>query len=170
MRIIRDTPEQMIIANKPWLIGIMLTLFILVFIGAGILVATGEEGDVWFGILFGGLGGGIGIAAFCAFVRRVQIIFDRPSGTITIRRQSVFGYNSEDHPLEHLSHVEIEQTTTRQNGHNSTLYRPTLVLEAAASAPNGETRIPIVAAYTNGVGPNRIAKAVNSWLPAKEVA
>ncbi|OIQ36265.1 MAG: hypothetical protein BM558_14055 [Roseobacter sp. MedPE-SW] len=170
MRIIRNTPEQLIVANKPWLIGVMLVLFILIFIGVGVLVATGEEGDIWFGILFGGLGGGIGIAAFCVFVRRVQIIFDRPKGKITIRRQSVFGYNSEDHPLTQLSHVEIEQTTTRQNGHNSTLYRPTLVLEAAASNPNGETRIPIVAAYTNGKGPNRIAKAVNSWLPAKDRA
>ena len=169
MRITRNTSDQLIIANTPWLIGIMLILFILVFIGAGLLVATAEDGDLWFGILFGSLGGGIGIAAFCAFVRRVQIIFDRSTGKISIRRQSVFGYSSADHPLEQLSHVEIEQTTSFRDGRSSTLYRPTLILAAGSSAANIKTRIPIVAAYTNGAGPNRIATAVNSWLPAKDL-
>jgi hypothetical protein len=169
MRITRDTPEQLIIANTPWLIGIMLILFILVFIGAGLLVASGEQGDLWFGVLFGSLGGGIGIVAFCAFVRRVQIIFDRVAGKIFIRRQSVFGYSSEDHPLDQLSHVEIEQTTTLRDGRSSTLYRPTLVLTAGPAAPGSKTRIPIVAAYTNGAGSDRIARAVNNWLPAKTV-
>lgn len=167
MRIIRDTPEQLIVANRPWLIGSMLILFILVFVGAGFLVATGEEENLWFGVLFGGLGGGLGAIAFCVFVRRVQIIFDQSDDKITIRRQSVFGYSSDTHALADLTHVEVEETTSIQDGHRSTLYRATLVLDKSTSAGGGsETRIPIVAAYVGGPGAERLAQRINTWLPA----
>ena len=89
MKVTRDTPNQLIIANTPWFIGIMLVIFNLAFVGSGIfLMSTGGEG-IWFGLIFALGGGGLGFGAFCAFVRRVQIILDRRKDSILIRRQSV---------------------------------------------------------------------------------
>lgn len=154
MRVIRNTPEQLILANRPWLIGVMLILFILVFVGSGLAMLLSGE---WAGLIFAGAGGGIGFIAFAAFVRRVQVILDRVDGTITLRRRSVFGYSQVEHELAHLREAVLEATTTSKGG---TLYRPVLVLDGGMSAG----RHPITQAYTNGRGPQRMADAVNAWL------
>lgn len=163
MRVVRNTPDQLIVANRPWLLGCLLILFILAFFGVGILVATSEEGSLLFGVLFGGFGGGIGLAVFCGLVRRVQIVFNRTTGEITIRRQSVFGYSSDVHPLEQLSHVVVESTTTMRDRTPSTLYRPTLVLSADKNIQSEESLIPIVVAYSGGPGAEQLAEAINAW-------
>ncbi|NOD32472.1 hypothetical protein [Ruegeria atlantica] len=163
MKVTRDTPNQLIIANTPWFIGITLVISILAFVGPGIfLMSTGGEG-IWFGLIFALGGGGLGFGAFCAFVRRVQIILDRHKDSILIRRQSVFGYEAVEHKLSNLSHAEIESTTSRGKNGTSTLYRPVLVLEKGMSAG----RHPIVEAFSGGSGSHRLAEAVNDWLPSK---
>jgi len=86
MKVTRNTPQQLIIANSPWLIGLLLTGFILIFVAVGLFLLS--EG-VWAGLVFAVFGGGIGFGAFAAFVRRVQLILDRPSDTITLRARSV---------------------------------------------------------------------------------
>ncbi len=80
MKVTRDTPDQLIISNSPWLIGLMLIIFILIFVAVGLLLITE---DFWVGLLFAGFGGGIGFGAFVAFVRRVQLILDRPTLVLT---------------------------------------------------------------------------------------
>ncbi|UWQ78857.1 hypothetical protein K3725_16335 [Leisingera sp. S132] len=162
MKITRNTPEQLILADNPWFIGIALILFILVFVGAGLGAASTGGENLWFGLFFALAGGGMGFAAFCLFVRRVQVILDRPGGSIVIRRQSVFGYNRVEHRLADLSHAEVESTTSRSEGRTRTLHRPVLVLDSGMSAG----RHPVVEAYTSGRGAQRLADAVNAWLPA----
>ncbi|MCF6431688.1 hypothetical protein [Leisingera sp. MMG026] len=166
MKITRNTPEQLILADNPWFIGIALTLFILVFVGAGLGAASTGGANLWFGIFFALAGGGMGFAAFCLFVRRVQVILDRSGGSIVIRRQSVFGYSEAEHRLADLSHAEVESTTSRSEGRTRTLYRPVLVLDGGMSAG----RHPVVEAYTNGRGPLQLADAINAWLPAAPLA
>ncbi|UWQ75023.1 hypothetical protein [Leisingera sp. M658] len=162
MKITRNTPEQLILADTPWLIGIMLVFFILSFAGAGLGMLS-QGGDlIWPGLIFTLAGGGMGALAFCLFVRRVQVILDRSGGSIVIRRQSVFGYSQAEHRLADLSHAEVESTTSRSEGRTRTLYRPVLVLDGGMRAG----RHPVVAAYTNGRGPQRLADAINAWLPA----
>lgn len=162
MKITRNTPGQLILADTPWFIGIALTLFILAFVGAGLGAASTGGESLWFGLGFAAMGGGMGFAAFCLFVRRVQVILDRPGGRIVIRRQSVFGYSQVEHHLADLSHAEVESTTSRSQGRSRTLYRPVLVLDSGMSAG----RHPVAEAYTNGRGPHRLAEAINAWLPA----
>ncbi len=165
MKVTRKTPEQLVLADTPWLIGIMLIVFILAFVGPGILLmSTGGE-NIWFGMAFALIGGGLGAGAFCAFVRRVQVIFDRPADRILIRRQSVFGYDAVEHCLADLSHAELETSTRRRDGRSSTLSRPVLVLDKGMSAG----RHPVVAAYTSGSGARQLVRAVNDWLPARVV-
>ncbi|NIZ62545.1 hypothetical protein DL239_16355 [Sedimentitalea sp. CY04] len=156
MKVVRNTPEQLIVANKPWLIGIALILFILAFVGAGLLVATEEP---LFGIPFALFGGGIGAACFVAFVRRVQVIFDCGSNLITIRTQSLYTYREDTHPLSQLNKAVLETTVSSMNNSNAnTLYRPSLDI--------GGTLHPMVVSYTNTRGPARLVNAVNKWLQA----
>ena len=156
MKVIRNTPQQLIVANKPWLIGSALILFILLFVGAGLMVATEEP---MFGIPFGLFGGGIGTVCFVAFVRRVQVIFDCPSNLITIRKQSLYAYSEETHPLSQLNKAVLETTiSSTNNGNASTMYRPSLDISG--------TLHPMVISYTNTRGPARLVKAVNTWIKA----
>ncbi|WP_170387159.1 hypothetical protein [Ruegeria atlantica] len=165
MKVTRNDPNQLILSDTPWFTGITLVFFILAFVGPGLfLMSEGGEG-ILFGFIFALGGGGLGFGAFCAFVRRVQVILDRTKDSIVIRRQSVFGYEAVEHVLSNLSHAEIESTTSRSNKGSSTLYRPVLVLNKGMSAG----RHPIVEAYSNGSGSHRLVDAVNKWLPARKV-
>lgn len=165
MKVTRSTPDQLILTNTPWFIGITLVLFILCFVGAGLfMVSEGGEG-ILFGIFFALFGGGLGFGAFCVFVRRVQVILDRNSNSILIRRQSIFGYDALEHELSNLSHAEVETTTSTRDRTTSKMHRPVLVLKKGMSAG----RHPIVEAYVSGRGAQRMVDAVNNWLPAREV-
>ena len=154
MKVTRNTPQQLILSETPWFIGIMLILFILAFVGPGLLmVADG----VWPGIFFALAGGGMGLAALAVFVRRVQVILDRPSDSLTIRRQSLLAYDTVTHRLSELSGAVLEQTRSDKG---RTLSRPTLIFDQGMSAGAH----PIVEAYTSGKGPKRLVDAVNGWL------
>lgn len=154
MKVTRNTPEQLIIADTPWLIGSFLIGFILIFVAIGLFLISES---VWAGMLFALAGGGIGFGAFAAFVRRVQLILDRPSDTITLRARSLFGFSEIQHSLSNLSRAVLETTTSSKG---STLYRPTLILDSGMSTGTH----PIVNAYTNTTGPRRTVTAINTWL------
>ncbi len=165
MKVTRKTPDQLILSNTPWLIGIMLVVFILCFVGAGLFMATEGGEGIFFGIFFALVGGGLGFGAFCVFVRRVQVILDRRTNSIVIRRQSIFGYYTVKHDLSNLSYAEVETTTSSRKGTSSKMHRPVLILEKGMSAG----RHPIVEAYVSGGGAQRMVDAVNVWLPARKV-
>ncbi len=165
MKVTRNTPNQLILSDTPWFIGIMLVFFILAFVGAGLFMISEGGENIWFGILFALFGGGLGFGAFCAFVRRVQVILDRPTNSILIRRQSVFGYDTVEHKLSNLSHAEIETTTSTSDKGTSKMHRPVLVLDKGMSAG----RHPIVEAYVSGHGSHRMVDVINDWLPARKV-
>lgn len=164
MKITRNTPDQLILSNTPWFIGITLVLFILAFVCAGLFMASKGGEGIWFGLFFAVFGGGMGLGAFCTFVRRVQIVLDRQKDSVLIRRQSVFGYKAVEHKLSNLSHAEVESTTSRSNKSTSRMYRTVLVLDKGMSAG----RHPIVEAFVSGSGSHRLAEAVNNWLPASK--
>ncbi len=164
MKVTRNSPTQLILSDTPWFIGISLMFFILAFVGAGLFMVTQGGEGIWFGIFFALFGGGMGVGAFCTFVRRVQVILDRDKDSIVIRRQSVFGYEAVEHKLSNLSHAETEQTVSRRDSSSSTLYRPVLILDEGMSAGQH----PIVEAFSSGRGAREMADAVNEWLPARQ--
>jgi hypothetical protein len=155
MKVTRDTPDQLVISNSPWLIGLMLIIFILIFVGVGLFVMTTEE--FWIGLLFAGFGGGIGFGAFVAFVRRVQLILDRSTNSVTLRARSLLGFSEVRYSLSDLARAELDTTTGSKGG---TLYRPVLVLTGGMSAGTH----PILNAYTNGTSPHAMVAAINTWL------
>lgn len=154
MKITRNTPDQLILAYVPWVMSILLSIFILIFVGVGMsMVFNGEL----IGLLFTVLGGGIGGICFIAFVRRVQVIFDRPNQTFTLRRRTVFGYKEKTRALSDVDEAIIEHTT---NSDGKRLDRPTVVLHRGA----GDLRVPLVTAYSNMSHTAVIVEAINSWL------
>ncbi len=165
MKVTRNTPDQLILSNTPWFIGISLIFFILAFVGAGLFMASEGGESILFGLFFAVFGGGMGIGAFCVFVRRVQVILDRRDKSLVIRRQSVFGYDTVEHELSSLSHAEVETTTSRRDTTTSKMHRPVLILDEGMSAG----RHPIVEAYVSGSGAQRMVDAINVWLPARMV-
>ncbi|MFP4327527.1 MAG: hypothetical protein ACLFQL_05915, partial [Paracoccaceae bacterium] len=120
MKITHDTPDLLVVDVVPWLLGAGVILFILVFAGAGLLILS--EGEP-LGLLFLLGGGGMGLGAFWAFVRREQVILDRRSGEVLLRRRTIFGQTEERQPLSTLHGALIETHRSRKG---STTFRAEL--------------------------------------------
>lgn len=154
MDISRSTPEQLIIEDTPWLLGIGILAVILTLAPFGVsLLLQGA----WFGLLYTVVVCGVGMAVFAAFVRRVQLILDRPANTITLRTRSLFGMTQVQHDLHDLSGAILETTT---GGKGTILYRPSLILDSGMSAGTH----PIIASHQNSAAPKHIVDTINTWL------
>ena len=154
MKVTRNTPQQLVVEDTPWLLGLFLAAFILLFVGVGIAITL--SGEI-FGLIFVLAGGGIGGLCLAVMVERVQVILDRAADTLVIRRRSVFGYAEVRHALADLDRAILEETTGSKGGR---LYRPALVLDRGMSAGTH----PVVTTYTNTRGPRRLTEAINAWL------
>jgi len=157
MKITRDTPDQLIVDNTPWLLGIAISSSILVFAGIGVFLIS--QGN-WAGLIFFVLGCCFGIAGFAAFVRRTQLILNRPANTATLRTRTLFGLTQTEHKLSNLIRAKLESTSSTKG---TTLYRPTLILEGMSAGPH-----PIIPSYTNTKMPDEMVKAINGWLTASQ--
>jgi|TARA_R110002049_G_scaffold44333_3_gene129764 hypothetical protein len=155
MKITRDTPDQLIIENNPVLLAILLGLFALGFVGIG-LFSLGDDTSLGLGFILGGMVfGGVFLAAF---IRRSQVIFDRSTGRVEMRRKSVTGYRRRDWDLADLDRAIVE----RGPSDGSMTYRTALVFTGGMDAGTH----PITIVYSSGGGADRAAKAINRWLDA----
>jgi hypothetical protein len=155
MKVLQDTPDRLILDETPWLIALLLAGFVLVFVGTGLFIMSES---LLFGLAFGGFGGIVGCVIMAVMVERLQIIFDRPAGTVTIRRKSLLRrYSQVSHVLDNLSHAELETTVSSKG---DTLARAVLILSRGMSAG----RHPLSATYSNLSGPPQMVAAINTWL------
>jgi len=154
MKITTDTPDLLIVENRPVLLALGLTLFILVFVAIGVGLAMAGE---WWGILFALGGGGIGFLAFWGFVRRVQVVFHRPEAYVEFRRRNLFGGSKVRHGLAEIDRAEVEESHSSESGPT---YRVVLVAQRGQSAG----RHPLTLAYSSGSSHHRVAEAINGWL------
>ncbi|GKY88250.1 hypothetical protein [Sinisalibacter aestuarii] len=156
MKVTTDTPDLLIVEDRPLLIGIMLSLFILVFVGVGLSVTLSGEP---LGLIFAIVGGGLGLFAFWAFVQRVQAVFHKPGAWVELRRRTIFGGTTVRHALDEIDRAEIEES---RSSDSASTYRVVLVIEAGQSLG----RHPVTEAYSSGAGHHRAAEAINRWLDA----
>lgn len=161
MKVSRNTPDQLVVDVAPWGIGVGLVLFILLFVGIGLLVLPVSLPG---GLVFILAGGGLGLAAFAIFVRRVQLILDRPAGTVTLRRRSLFGRDAETHPLAALAGAEVGDHA-RRDRETETLARTQRV-----ELVFGGARVPLTQDYSSGGARARVARAINDWLDSARSA
>ncbi len=157
MKIKLNNSQIFVAEDVPWLIAIMLVLFIFCFVAPGLGMAFD---GVWEGLLFALAGGGMGFAALCVFVERLQIILDRREGMITLRRRTVLKYQLRQFPLDGLLRAEVQTTISRKDGRTRQLYRPALVI----AEDDDEKRHPVTEVYANGPAAERLVKAINAWI------
>lgn len=154
MKVTRNTPEQLIIDHFSIVLAIVLVVVFVVFVGGGaVMVLDGQP----FGLIFL-IAGGVFSAGMLYFTERVQVILDRSSGLLTIRRRNILRYQEVTHDLDALERAVIETSTSNKN--NKETYRATLVLTTGMSAGAH----PITQVYTNMPGSKAVANAINDWL------
>lgn len=144
---------MLIAEERPWIIGSAMIIFILVFTGIGLTAIS--TGDLW-GVAFIIIGAGLGMAAFWAFVRRVQVVFFRPQGWVEVRRRSLTSANKVRHALDEVERAAVQT----QYSDGSTLYR----VELQFSKGQSQGSHPLTQHYTNAGNHQDVANAINTWL------
>lgn len=158
MKVKTNTPEILVIGSTPWILGLALIVFTMIF--AGISLSLVFSGDLLgLGFL---LGVAIGLGAFSVFVRRTQVVFHRPQGWVEIRSKTVFGMTVIRHQLSEISQAIVESS----HSDGTTTYRVALVV------PSGQSIgiHPLTTVYTNTGNPHGIAEDINHWLSETRVS
>lgn len=159
MKIKRSTPDQLILENNPIWLAIFLSLFGLTFLGIG-LANLGAQPGMALAFMLGGLGVGVGFNMI--FIRRTQLILDRPRNLVELRRRSWLGYSVLSWSLEHLGGAVVE---TSHSGDTDT-HRAALVIRGGMDAGTH----PITLVYSSGRGARRAVDAINDWCAALDSA
>ena len=151
MKVVRHTPEQLILAHAPWLLGGALIVSIVAFSAAGLaLIFNGE----YRGLATLGLGAGIPLLIFALAIKRDQAIFDRISGQVTLQRQSLTRYSCVVYPMAKVQGAELQEMADTA--------RAVLIVRGEA----GCDKRPLVEAYRSGNGALRAVRLINDWLGA----
>ncbi len=152
MKVIRNTTNQLIVEQRPWLLGIGRGAAVLVSVAIGLnMVVAGDLSGLWFIV-----GATMSLMFMFIFVRRVQVVFHRPEGWVEIRRQNLRGRSTVRHSLSEISGVTVDTS----NSGDTPTHRVVLHIPEGQSA--GEH--PLTHYYTSGRGSKRAAKAINDWL------
>ena len=155
MKVIYNTPEQLILRSRPWLLAVVFGACILgsVAFGLNALVA-GERGQALWGL--------IAIPAFLAlflviFVRRDDVILDRSRDLLELRHSTLLGRRKVQHRLADLERAMVQSDNKSDDGPT---YRVALVLHGGMDAGTH----PVTPVYSGGDGAKRAADAINAWL------
>ncbi len=152
MKIVTDTPQLLVLDDRPWILGIGMGAGVLAFVYAALQ-------EVWDGN-WGGLGFLLGAVAFlgamAVFVRRTQVVANAAEGWIELRSRTILGYTAVRHQIGEVERAIVET----QRGDDSDTHRVTLII------PEGESagRHPVTPVYSSGDGAHLAAKALNVWL------
>ena len=139
----------------------MLFCFTMIFVAAGLVVVASGE---WLGLVFGGLGGGLGIAAMAVFVERLQVVLDARAGVARISRRTMFRQRETGFDLSRVLGAELQNATSNRDGRRRTLSRPAFkVTHGTDLDPHAH---PITEIYSSGRGPETLVTALNHWLEA----
>ena len=155
MKVTRDTADQLIIENNPVWLAVFVSLFAFLFVVVGLFTLQTETfvGTVF---IIGGVV--IGSVFNLAFIRRTQLILDRPRNLVELRRRSMIGYKRRTWELGHLNHAVVQSS---HSGDTNT-YRAALVFDDGMDAGTH----PITLVYSSGSGAKRASDAVNRWTSA----
>lgn len=156
MKVTRNQSDQLIVEERPWFTGAMISVFTLVFTAGGVFsVLEGEFGGLVFFI-----GTALGALAFWAFVRRLMVIFDSAANSVEIRRKWVGGQSTETIALGAVQKADVEFRETIRQGKIRRTSRPTLVLEPG----HDPRKIALVDHFSGGRSTDTVADAINDWL------
>jgi hypothetical protein len=159
MKVIRNTPDQLILSDRPWISGIAAS-----FAAFAVLAGWSFSPGASFEDPVKSLKELAVILLICAVlvlptVRRLQIVLDRTTDTFTIRRRTMLGHEERVLPLSDFRTAEMRSSET-QNGKS---FRPFLHFVHSG----GTSSIPLSAFA--GRPPKRMHDAfdlLNAWNQA----
>ena len=167
MKVKRNTPDLLVAGEIPWFMAIMLTFFILVFVGIGVAILSS---GVWAGLIFVVVGGGLGLGAMGVFVERLQLILDAMTKTLTMRSRTIFRYNQTVIPLDDVIRAQTESTLSGTSNQSSTKPRQTLSRLAFVvrdgSGTGGTVVQPMTSVMSSGKASGNVTREVNHWHKA----
>ncbi|PIE11731.1 MAG: hypothetical protein CSA72_01000 [Rhodobacterales bacterium] len=152
MKVVRHHPAQLILAERPlvWaafgFFGTMAfaTAAVLTF-GEGVFVSLALAAGAIFWALISSL-----------IIQRVQVIFNRETGKVRLRRRSAWSYQEQILPLAEVA--SVLRVGDRSDG--TTVYRYELVMTDGR-------QLPIEESFTNVGRPQSVADTVNAWLDSR---
>ena len=154
MKVVCNTPEQLILRSVPWVLGIIFAGAILGMSAVGMNgLFTGDLKLAVIMFLCGPVFMGL---FFAVFIRRDDLILDRSRNLLELRHATVLGRRKIRHELKHLSRAMV-QTSNTDNGKTR---RVALELEGGMDAGVH----PVTEVYTSGYGATRAVDAINDWL------
>ncbi|MEJ6404010.1 hypothetical protein [Yoonia sp. 2307UL14-13] len=155
MKIIRNTPEQLILRSVPWFMAALLSIFLLAVIGFGMqsFFEGDREGAFW---------GLLGIPAFLgifliAFIRRDEVILDRTRNLVEMHHSTFLGRKRVRHELQNLERAMVQAHYGSKGGKT---HRVALVLSGGMDVG----RHPVTPVYSGGRSAHRAMEAINIWL------
>jgi hypothetical protein len=155
MKVISQSGTQLVLEDRPWLIGILMIVMVIAFLGGSL--AMFSFGQIFGGLIMGLVGTGVPLLIFVLMVQRVRLTFDRASNQLIRTRKSVFGLTEKSYALSRLSHAFVSVS----HGDDGNTYR----LELKLSDP--DEVVPFTTYHTSGGKPERLSNEVNAWLKAK---
>ncbi|OYW59540.1 MAG: hypothetical protein B7Z10_11450 [Rhodobacterales bacterium 32-66-7] len=155
MQILSQTRDRLVLEDNPVLLGccLALAIFVPVAIGFAMLI-SGSLAGLWMLLV-----GGFFAALLAVFLRRVRVILDRTSGSLTIRTASLTGGTETSLPLADIRGVGVETSISRStdgSGGVSHTYRTVLHL--------ADRELPLSQSFSAGDGAQQAAQAIRDWL------
>lgn len=155
MKVISRSATQLVIEDRPWLIGILMIAMLIAFLGGSLFMFS--IGEILGGSVMGLVGVGVPLLIFVLMVQRVRLTFDQVGGQLTRTRKSIFGLTEKSYALNRLSHAFVSVS----HGDDGNTYR----LELKLSEP--DEVVPFTTYHTSGGRPERLCNEVNAWLKGK---
>jgi hypothetical protein len=160
MKVVRNTPEQLIIKSVPWALGLVFVVIIVALIGGGLngLIHSDYSTAIMMGVV--GPLCLIGLAAL--FVARNDLILDRSRNKIEMRRSTLFGRTKVQHALTDLEKaiVQMHKSKSTKKRTSGPTYRAALVLTGGMDAGVH----PVTEVYSSGPSAERMTATINDWL------
>lgn len=153
MRVKSETPDLLVLEDRPVFVALLLAAFVLG--DAAAVIALASQGE-WAGVAMLGLGIPLLLIAGYFFVRRTIVFLDRPGNQVTIRVATFRGQTDAVLPLDGVVGAEVQVSRSSKGG---TTQRAALVL-----AGGGMRELTQV--YSSGGGAARAVAAIRRWLPA----
>lgn len=162
MKILEYRPDRLTLEERPWILGVILAVVILIFVL--VALATVAE-NLWLGLgmVFGAAMFGL---AFVIFVRRVIVIFDRGAGAVVIRSVSMLGQKEQTLALADLRGAIVETSISRSTGSSGGGGRSRTSKTHRPSLQTSQGVVPLTEIYSGGDGAAQAVEAIRRWLDA----
>ncbi len=154
MKVSHDTPHLLVLDYTSWFWALFLPIPILVCLGWAVDDAIAGNPLSALAALASSAFWGM-VMAF--LVERKQVILNRRTGTVTLRRRTMLRHRQDVFALSGLDRAEAQ---AHIGSEGDMTWRPVLVFET------GQDRgvHPVTPVYTAGQGAHRAADAINGWL------